>query len=397
MTPTTSVQEKAWTIGSTLVTSVTAALATRADELARAWLERVRAGLEHRPHTGFPSALLLEQAPVLVRWAVRGGPQDDMPRDVEAALRSLVLHRLDQDHLLEEVMVELRILEDLLLDAAGDEVEGRSGSAAEGLRVAALIARRTSAAMTQAAGVFNEQVEDERHSDRRKLDAFTRTVAHEIRTPIGAAYTAARMLSDVGEDLPVSERSRMLDVVGRGLTRATELLESAMALALARDHGADRARGLREVAEDVIASFADRARDAGVRIEVSGTIPSIEVDAPRVQLLLGNLISNAIRFADLEKDDRWVRVRVERDRDRLGWRVRVSDNGVGIERAEQEKVFRRFYRTAGGGHGDLARGTGLGLVIAREAAEQLGSDLVLESVPGVGTPLVFTVPDPEHP
>src|SRR3954469_25009026 len=56
-------------------TSVAAALATRGEELARAWLERVREQLEHRPHAGFPNTTLLEQAPVLVRWAVRGTPQ----------------------------------------------------------------------------------------------------------------------------------------------------------------------------------------------------------------------------------------------------------------------------------------------------------------------------------
>src|SRR5687768_3528297 len=203
MEATTSVQEKLSSSGaSALATSVTAALATRADQLARAWLERVRAQLESRPHAGFPGPTLLEQAPILVRWMVRGGPQDDMPRDVEGALRALVLHRLDQEHLLEEVMVELRMLEDGLLEAAGDEVEDRGGTAAEGLEVGGLIARRISASMSQAAGVFNEQVEDERRSDRRKLDSFTRTVSHEMRTPIGAAFTAARMLEDVGAELP---------------------------------------------------------------------------------------------------------------------------------------------------------------------------------------------------
>lgn len=397
MPATTRVQEKLGVGASALATSLTAALATRADELARVWLERVRAQLELRPHAGFPAPTLLAQAPVLVRWAVRGLPHDEMPRDVEDALRALVLHRLDQDHLLEEVMVELRLLQELLLEAAADEVEDRGGTAAEGLEVGGLIARRVSAAMTQAAGVFNEQVEDDRHSDRRKLDSFTRTVSHEIRTPIGAAFTAARMLEEVGEDLPTGERARMLGVVSRGLTRATELLESAMALALARGvGGSDQARSLREIVEDGVASWEARARDARVRLEVAGPLPAVPVDARRVRLLLANLLSNAIRFADPEKKDRWARVRVERDRERLGWRVQVSDNGIGIPRAEQERVFRRFYRTAGGGHGDLARGTGLGLVIAREAAEQLGSDLVLESVPGVGTTLTFTVPDPEH-
>jgi signal transduction histidine kinase len=399
MAPTTSVHERAFSSAvSALATAVSAALATRADELARAWLERVREQLELRPHAGFPGPSLLDLAPVLVRWTVRGGVQDEMPREVEGALRALVMHRLDQDHLLEEVMLEVRILEDVLFEAANDEIEDRGGSSAEGLQVGALLARRISAAMTQAAGVFNEQVEDERRSDRRKLDSFTRTISHEMRTPIGAAFTGARMLEDVGDALPPAERARMLAVVSRGLARATELLESAMALAHARGvDGGDPTRSLREVVEDVVASQTDRAREASVSVEVVGPVPAIDVDARRVGLLLRNLVSNAIRFADRQKSDRWARVRIDRDRDRLGWRVQVSDNGIGIARADQKRVFRRFYRTAGGGHGDLARGTGLGLVIAREAAEQLGSDLTLESVPGVGTTLVFTVPDPENP
>src|SRR5690606_18825364 len=140
---------------------------------------------------------------------------------------------------------------------------------------------------------------DERRSDRRKLDSFTRTVSHEMRTPMGAAFTAARMLEEMGEELPPEERTRMLGAVSRGLARATELLESAMALALARGvHGAEARRGLRDVAEDVVASLAQSARDADVRIELTGAVPAVEVDARRVGLLLSSLISNSIRFAD---------------------------------------------------------------------------------------------------
>ena len=252
-------------------------------------------------------------------------------------------------------------------------------------------------AMTHAVGVFNEQVEDERRSDRRKLDAFTRAISHEIRTPIGAAFTAARMIEEVGDDLPADERGCLLGAVSRGLARATELLESAMSLALARGvNGGEHLRSLRDVVQDAVASLEPRAAAGAVRVEFAGAIPAVEVDGCRVGPLLENLLSNAIRFTDRAKVDRWARVRVDRDRDRLGWRVQISDNGVGIPRAEQEMVFRRFYRLSGSA-GDLARRTGLGLVIAREAAEQLGSDLTLESVPGVGTSFSFTVPDPQHP
>lgn len=136
-----------------------------------------------------------------------------------------------------------------------------------------------------------------------------------------------------------------------------------MALALARAaNETDTPRSLRDVAEDAVAALSPRAQAAGVRIELAGAIPAVEVDARRVGLVLSNLLSNAIRFADLTKTDRWVRVRVERDRERAGWRTQVSDNGVGI---------------------------------AREAAAQMGSELALESVPGVGTVLTFTISDHE--
>src|SRR5688572_18913093 len=309
---------------SMLATSVAAALATRADELARLWLERVRDELDTRSNGAFPAPTLLVYAPVLVRWAARGGLGDDMTRDVEAALRGLVLQRLDQDHLIEEVMVELRRLEEVLLDAAADEMEDRGGSAAEGLAVAGQLGRRISLAMACAAGVFNEQLDDGRRSDRRKLDSFTRTVSHEMRTPIGSAFTAARMLEEMGDELPAEERTRMLGAVSRGLARATELLEGAMSLALATGvEGGDHLRSLRDVAEDAIASLSARAEAGRVRVELAGALPAVEVDGRRVGLVLANLVSNGIRFADPAKADRWVRIRVDRDRDRFGWRVQV--------------------------------------------------------------------------
>lgn len=376
---------------SLLATSVSAALAARSDEIARGWVERLQAHLDVRPEALFSGATLLGHAPVLVRWIARSGSSATAPAEVQEALRGLVLRRLDQAHLLEELMVELSLLQEVMFEAAVEEVRERGGSAAEGLAVGEQLARRLSMAMTQAAGVFNEEAEEERRSDRRKLDSFTRMVSHEMRTPISAAFTAARLLEEVGGELPAEEHARLLGVVGRGLSRATHLLESVMSLALARGQdGAEHARSLRDVVEDAIATLSPQAEAAGVRLEVATPVPAVEVDGRRLGLLLANLLSNAVKYCDRGKGDRWVRLRIDRDRDVLGWRVQVADNGLGIAREEQDKVFRRFYRA----HADLARGTGLGLVIAREAAEQLGGELVLESVPGVGSTFVFTVPDP---
>lgn len=371
--------------------AISAALASRSEELARGWIEAMEASLGAQPRRVFPSEDLLDHMPSVVRWVVRApGEAVALPVEVTAALQRLVRLRREQHALLEELLMELGQLEDLLFDTLQEEVMAREASSADALTMARSMAARVTGLLTVVAGIHGELAEDVRRGERRKLDDFTRMVSHEMRTPIGAAFTAARALEDMGEGLPPEERERLLAVVGRGLTRATHLLESVMSLTLARGEPRETAsRSLRAVVADIVTSYHEQAEGAGVRLEVPTSVPAAEVDARRVELVLSNLVTNAIKYADAEKSDRWVHVRVERERDGAGWRVQVADNGVGIPREEQEKIFRRFYRA----HADLARGTGLGLVIAREAVEQLGSELRVESVPGVGSTFYFAVPD----
>lgn len=335
--------------------------------------------------------------PDVIGWILDpAADKNDLPPALAGVLGSLVVVRRTHHQLLEELLIELSLLETLLFDAVAAEVEARSGAVESSsvVELSAGIAQRLTIIMILIAGMFNEEAEQERREERRKLDGFTRMVSHEMRTPIGAAFTAARMLQEMRDELPPDEKQRMLEVVGRGLTRSIHLLESVTSLALAREEGRDpsRLQGLRTVVEDVLAEVGAEADAAGVRLEIAGSLPNAQVDGRRLELILLNLVQNAVKYHDPTKEDRWVRVEVQRDAESFGWLVQVEDNGLGIGREEQEKVFRRFYRA----HADLAGGTGLGLVIAREAAEQLGGEIGLESVPGVGSTFTFRVPDEER-
>ena len=84
-------------------------------------------------------------------------------------------------------------------------------------------------------------------------------------------------------------------------------------------------------------------------------MPDVQVDATRVELALINLIGNAIKYSDPTKEDRWVRVSVQRDE--RWWRISVEDNGVGIPEGMQDRVFEQFVRA----HPGVAEGSGLGL------------------------------------
>jgi signal transduction histidine kinase len=106
-----------------------------------------------------------------------------------------------------------------------------------------------------------------------------------------------------------------------------------------------------------------------------------------------NLISNAIKYCDPAKPDRFVRIEsvsAERE-DQVG--IRVRDNGIGIPEANLSTVFRRFVRAHASQDSELGvRGSGLGLAIAAECAEAVGGSIRVESNVGEGTSFLVTVP-----
>ncbi len=127
----------------------------------------------------------------------------------------------------------------------------------------------------------------------------------------------------------------------------------------------------------------------GVTLHVDPELGSVNIDVARAELVLMNLMSNAIKYSDPAKAERIVAVeRVDPSSDTVV--IQVRDNGIGIDDAQRELVFERFFRgdpqhDSGPGSGGL----GLGLSIVRECIDALGGSIALTSEPGAGT--VFTV------
>jgi signal transduction histidine kinase len=113
------------------------------------------------------------------------------------------------------------------------------------------------------------------------------------------------------------------------------------------------------------------------------------VDPERLQLVLVNLLSNAIRHTPAGGQ-----VTARGRRHGAGWRLEVVDTGAGIAREHQERIFEKYYRVPGqAGRG----GVGLGLFLAREIARAHGGELGVESAPGEGSRFWCDLPDPAPP
>ena len=144
------------------------------------------------------------------------------------------------------------------------------------------------------------------------------------------------------------------------------------------------------VIEQALAATAGlfaKARHIALETRIADDLPAIRADADRLTQVIVNLISNAVKFCD--KENGWIRLEAWQEAAFL--RVDVQDNGIGIAKQDQEKIFERFQQ-AGDTLTDKPQGTGLGLPICRQILQRFGGDIWVESEPGKGATFSFRVP-----
>jgi signal transduction histidine kinase len=210
---------------------------------------------------------------------------------------------------------------------------------------------------------------------------FVTNAAHELQSPLTAIVSAIEVLQAGAKETP--DRDVFLGHIERAAARLARLARALLILARAQS-GAEAPRmelvGLEALLSDV-ASWVHTAE--GVAVDVS---------CPREAAVLTNreLVEQAI-FNVAENAGKYTakgRIELAAHLEDGHAEISISDTGPGIPRAEQARVFDRFYR--GGAAGN--EGSGLGLAIARAAADALGGEVGLESKVGEGTVVRFRLP-----
>lgn len=203
----------------------------------------------------------------------------------------------------------------------------------------------------------------------RREQEFTANASHELRTPLTAIRTSCELLT---AESGLSDKGRArLDMIATAAAQMTERIETLLFLARQRPGEAAEEVALRECVQDAAVSCRDEIARKGLAFDVQ--IPGdavIKLDRRALQLVLANLIKNAVRYTARGY------VRVSYDAPRLT----VSDSGSGIPPEHLPQVFERFYR---GDHN--ADGLGLGLAIVRRICDDLGWRIEVQSTPGAGS------------
>jgi signal transduction histidine kinase len=368
----------------------------RSAELTRLWLDELVQRLEVQPRRVFPSEALLNHIPEVLK-AVSDFLCSDgnsvAEQLVHTELSKLARLRREQGYDIDEILAEFEILGKILYGALREEVQsfGRSMPADYAIGIAERLYRALMAITSITAGTFRQEGFRDRRERARLLGSFGRNLAHELRNRLSTAESALFLLERHGATMEPEAFEKKLRTLRNTLQRIKGVADDVNALAIAQgseETAQGRRLSLRVLVGDTLAELQELAAEKGVRLDTQEPIPDVQVDATRVELVLINLIGNAIKYSDPDKDDRWVRIGT-RHQDTF-WRIAVSDNGVGIPETMQDLVFEQFVRA----HPDIADGTGLGLAIAREAVLQMGGEIGLDSTAGAGSTFYFTVTDP---
>jgi PAS domain S-box-containing protein len=218
---------------------------------------------------------------------------------------------------------------------------------------------------------------------------FTASVSHELRTPLTSILGYLELLRESLTELD-STQDRYLSVIDRNANRLLHLVNDLLFVAQIQAGNFEiepRELDPAELARAAVESARPAAdtKDIELRLCVQGTRPILG-DPIRLAQALDNLVSNAIKFTG-EGGHVCVSAQVGEERCELT----VTDDGIGVPKAEQARLFERFFRSSNASE-NAVPGTGLGLTIARAIAEAHGGTVELQSSPDAGTTARISIP-----
>ncbi|HTY07065.1 MAG TPA: sensor histidine kinase KdpD [Gemmatimonadales bacterium] len=229
-----------------------------------------------------------------------------------------------------------------------------------------------------------EQVEVEAERLRTSLLS---SLSHDLRTPLAAITGAAGSLLDEQAPLASGARRELLRAILEESQRMNRLIGNLLDM-IRVESGALRTQKewqpLEEPLGVALIRLGDRLKDRAVAVDLPADLPLVPVDSVLLEQVFVNLLENAIKYTPAGSP-----IDVSAVRDGAVVRVRIADRGPGIPPGETERIFEKFFRSAGAPPGG---GVGLGLTICRGIITAHGGRIWAENRPDGGAAFQFTLP-----
>ncbi len=242
-------------------------------------------------------------------------------------------------------------------------------------------------------GVFGQQVQalmtsrkktEELKKINAELDNFVYSVSHDLRSPLLSIKGILSLVFNLEQIQP--ETAEYLQLAETSVERLDNTIQEILEYSRnARLHVKPEQFNVKELAEEI---FKDIQFSTNLPVQFHAQIeadPMLYTDRSRLNTVLKNLISNAVKYRRKDIDNPEVHFSLFQQDDH--WHIEVKDNGEGIPEDRLDKIFDMFYRGT-----KNSIGNGLGLYICKEIVEKLNGTITVESKPNEGTTMTLLLP-----
>ncbi|MEO5776944.1 MAG: HAMP domain-containing sensor histidine kinase [Flavobacterium sp.] len=219
-----------------------------------------------------------------------------------------------------------------------------------------------------------------------ELDRFVYSTSHDLRAPLNSMLGLIEIAKDEVEDLPTLEYLRLLKTSAKKLDGfICDILDYSRN---ARMEVNKELIDFKELVDETIQNLrfmGDINQQVDFAVDISGKVP-VYADKTRLSTILNNLISNSIRYQNLQIPNPFVDIEIETFDAET--KITIRDNGIGISKELLPKIFDMFYRVS-----DQSIGSGLGLYIVKEAVNKLNGTIQVQSKLGEGATFFISIPN----
>lgn len=239
-----------------------------------------------------------------------------------------------------------------------------------------------------------QKVKRELERSNMELEQFAYVASHDLREPLRMIASFAQLLERRYQGKLDQKADKYIWYITDGVNRMQTLIQDILTYSRAgRGELSRETTNFETLLTRILTNLRPLIESTQARITYD-PLPTLQVDPVQINQVFQNLISNALKFRQLEP----IRIHIsakkqsENEKGKLGvsWCFSVEDNGIGIEPEFQTKIFALFQRLH---PKDQYPGTGLGLSICKKIVERHGGEIWVKSSPGLGSTFYFTLPE----
>jgi hypothetical protein len=220
----------------------------------------------------------------------------------------------------------------------------------------------------------------------KELDRFVYSASHDLRSPM---ISVKGLIEIAQEEDDISQIKEYLTLMHESLTQQDKFISDII------DYSRNKQKqvcielvSLNKLIDDAIAQHQHIKEAHTITIKKEILTDEIVTDGLRVRIILNNLISNAVKYSDANKDAKQIAIKTYEKGP--FYVIEIEDNGVGIKEEHLARIFEMFFVT------DSNMGSGLGLYIVKEATEYLNGTIVVNSEKNIGSTFTVTIPKPKE-